>query len=93
VQPLEQLDGPIFAHGSPDPYNQFLAFGLQQHGLAFGLLVDHHIHRNLFSGFSIAHLEDFAESDKHFRQSFYHPVRRRVYNYHQTEHMLLCFCR
>ncbi len=40
-----------------------------------------------------AHLEDFAESDKHFRQSFYHPVLQGVYNYHQTENMLLCFCR
>src|SRR5216683_3650282 len=80
VQSLERLDGPIFADGSPDPYNQFLAVGLHPLCLVFWRLLDHHIHRNLFSCFSVAHLEDFAESDKHFRQSFYHPVRRRVYN-------------
>src|ERR1700730_2755834 len=33
----------------------------------------------------------FAESDKHFRQSCYHPVLQGVYNYHQTENMPLCF--
>ena len=32
--------------------------GLQQHGLAFRLLVVHDIHRTLFSDFSIAYLED-----------------------------------
>ena len=32
--------------------------GLHQLGLAFCLLVIHHIHRNLFTCFSIAHLED-----------------------------------
>src|SRR6266567_8014032 len=58
VQPWEQLGGPIFAHGPRDPLNQFLAVGLHQLGLAFCRLVDHHIHRNLFSCFSIAHLED-----------------------------------
>jgi hypothetical protein len=35
----------------------------------------------------------FAESDNHFRQLFYHPVFQGVYNDHQTENMLLCFCR
>ncbi len=58
VQPLERLGAPILAHGPPDPLHQFLAVGLQQLRLAFGLLVDHDIHSNLFSGFSIAHLED-----------------------------------
>ena len=58
MQPLERLEGPIFAHGSPDPLNQFLAVGLQQLGLAFCLLEDHYIHRNLFPCFSVAHLED-----------------------------------
>jgi len=33
-----------------------------------------------FECFSIAHLEDFAESDNHFRQSFYHSVLQGVYN-------------
>src|SRR6202043_1889437 len=42
----------------PDPLNQFLAVGLHPLCLVFCLLEDHHIHRNLFSGFSIAHLED-----------------------------------
>src|SRR6266436_6184924 len=58
MQPLERLDGPIFADGSPDPYNQFLAVGLHPLGLVCCLLVDHHIHGNLFSCSSIAHLED-----------------------------------
>src|SRR5713226_8088669 len=58
VQSLERLDGPIFADGSPDPYNQFLAVGLHPLCLVFCLLVDHYIHRNLFSCFSIAHMED-----------------------------------
>ncbi len=35
VKPLERLDGPIFAHGPRNPLHQFLAVGLQQHGLAF----------------------------------------------------------
>jgi quercetin dioxygenase-like cupin family protein len=55
--------------------------------------VIHDIHSNLFSRFSIAHREDFAESFNHFRQSFYHPVLQDVYNNHQTENMPLCFCR
>ena len=58
VQPLERLGAPILAHGPPDPFHQFLAVGLQQLRLAFGLLVDHDIHSNLFSCFSIAHLEN-----------------------------------
>jgi len=58
VQPLERLDGPICAHGPRDPLHQFLAVGLHPLCLAFCRLVDHHIHRNLFSGFSIAHLQD-----------------------------------
>src|SRR5439155_22196473 len=58
VQPLERLGGPILAHGLRNPLHQFLAVGLQQHGLAFCLLVDHHIHSNLFPGFCLAHLED-----------------------------------
>jgi hypothetical protein len=58
VKPFERLGSSIFAHGSPNPFNQFLTVGLHQLGLAFCRLVDHHIHRNLFSGFSIAHLQD-----------------------------------
>jgi hypothetical protein len=58
VQPLERLGGPIFAHDSRNPLNQFLPVSLHQLGLAFCRLVDHHIHRNLFSGFSIIHLQD-----------------------------------
>src|SRR5439155_11859971 len=56
--PLERLGGPIFVHGSRNPLHQFLAVGLHQLGLAFCRLVDHHMHRNLFSGFSIIHRED-----------------------------------
>src|SRR5260370_25893314 len=58
MKPLERLGGPIFAHGSRNPLNQFLAVSLHQLGLAFCRLVDHHMHRNLFSGFSIIHRED-----------------------------------
>ena len=35
-----------------------LAVGMHPLGLAFWRLLVHDIHRNLFSGFSIAHLED-----------------------------------
>jgi hypothetical protein len=35
-----------------------LAIGLQQLRLAFCLLVVSHIHSNLFTGFSVAYLED-----------------------------------
>src|SRR6266566_4853619 len=58
MQPLEQLGGPILAYGLRNPLNQFLAIGLHPLCLAFCLLVVHDIHKNLFSGFSIAHLED-----------------------------------
>src|SRR6266581_139644 len=58
MQPLDRLDGPILAYGPRDPLNQFLVVGLHQLGLAFCLLVDHDIHRNLFPCFSLAHLED-----------------------------------
>jgi hypothetical protein len=58
VKPFERLGSSIFAHGSPNPFNQFLTVGLHQLGLAFCLLEDHDIHRNLFPCFSIAHLED-----------------------------------
>jgi hypothetical protein len=58
VQPWEQLGAPILAHGPPNPLHQFLAVGLQQLRLAFGLLVDHQIHSNLFSCCSIIHLQD-----------------------------------
>src|SRR3984893_8163952 len=34
-----------------------------------------------------------AESDNHFRQSFYRPVLQGIYNDHQTENIALCFCR
>ena len=34
-----------------------------------------------------------AESDNHLRQSFYHPVRSRVYNNHQTVNISCCMCR
>ena len=58
VQPRERLDGPIFAHGPRDPLHQFLAVGSQPLGLAFGLLVMHHIHypihRNLFTSFTLS---------------------------------------
>jgi hypothetical protein len=43
---------------------------LHQLGLAFCLLVDHHIHRNLFTCFSIIHLEDLQNQtiifDNHY---------------------------
>jgi hypothetical protein len=58
MQPVERLDCPIFAHGSPKPLNQFIAVGLHPLGLAFCLPVDHHIHPSLFSCFFFAHLED-----------------------------------
>ncbi len=58
MQPLEQLGGPILAYGLRNPLNQFLAIGLHPLCLAFCLLVVHDIHKNLFSYFSIDHLED-----------------------------------
>src|SRR5437763_10670788 len=58
VKPWERLGDPIFAQGPGNPLHQFLAVGLHQPGLAFCRLVDHHIHRNLSSGFSIIHRED-----------------------------------
>src|SRR6266568_2240636 len=58
VQPWERLDGPILAYGPHNPLHQFLAIGLHPLGLAFCLLMVYHIHRNLFSCFSIAYLED-----------------------------------
>jgi hypothetical protein len=57
-QPWERLFRPIFVHDARGPLHQFLAVGLQQHGLAFALLVDHDILSLLFSGFSILHLQD-----------------------------------
>jgi hypothetical protein len=44
VKPFERLGGSIFADGPRDPLNQFLAVGLHPLCLAFGLLVDHHVH-------------------------------------------------
>src|SRR6266550_8658852 len=38
--------------------HQFLVIGVHPLCLAFCLLVDHHIHSNLFPGFCLAHLED-----------------------------------
>jgi len=58
VQSWERLGGPILADGPPNALGQFLAIGLQQLRLAFCRLVVHHIHSNLFNGFSSVHLED-----------------------------------
>ncbi len=58
MKPSQRLGGPIFAHSPRNPLNQFLAVGLHPPCLAFCLLVVHDIHRNLFTCFSIAHLED-----------------------------------
>jgi hypothetical protein len=58
VQPWERLGGPIFAHGPRNPLHQFLAVGLHPLDLACCWLLDHHSHRNLFSGFSIIHRQN-----------------------------------
>src|SRR5206468_12349575 len=58
VYPWERLGGPLCVHGPRNPLHQFLASGLHPLSLAFCLLVVDHIHKNLFSGCSIAQLED-----------------------------------
>ena len=58
VQPWERLSGPICVNGPRNPLHQFLAVGVHPLCLAFSLLVVHHIHKTLFSCFSITHLED-----------------------------------
>src|SRR5947207_2053232 len=58
VQPWKRLGNPICAHGSLDSLNEFLAIGLYPLDLTFSRRVEHSIHRSLFSGCSIAHLED-----------------------------------
>jgi hypothetical protein len=57
VQPWERLGNPICVYGSPDSLNQLFAGGQRVLSPTFCLL-DHHIHKNLFSGMSIAHLKD-----------------------------------
>ncbi|GAC1423245.1 MAG: hypothetical protein PVSMB2_05970 [Ktedonobacteraceae bacterium] len=44
MKPFERLNGPIFADGTRDPFNQFLAVGLHPLSFALCLLVDYHIH-------------------------------------------------
>ncbi len=66
--------------------------GLHQLGLAFCLLVIHHIHRNLFTCFSIIHLQD-VQNQTIICANYSTTLCSRVVEYLQTEIIPLCFCR